>query len=358
MKRIYLRLALLLVLLGLAIGIQYLLAFSDAALRGYVRYVFLPLQRLRSWLFNELPFSMGDLLYVGLCLVLLLLLFRSLYYLVRMRQYPGDFWRAFLRLIRFPVILYLWFLLLWGGNYARKPLSVSWTGVTEWNDSALYQLTHGLVLKLNNERRQVVNFPNLKKVNQQAAELYRQRFGSQLPAFKVKPTSLGYMLNYLGIQGYYNPLTGEAQFNRFIPDFMHPFVVCHEMAHQAGIAAEDDANLLAYIIGAESELPAFRYSAFFNLFVYAYSGLKARDSAAASEIFALLNPQSRNDLETLRRMNQKYRSGFRRISSSLYDDYLRFHGQREGIGTYSDVTRWVYYWEYTNNKKAQISLEP
>lgn len=359
MKRIYLRIGFIVGLLIAIFALQLSLSHSEAALVFYIRHIFQPLQQARSFLFNNLPFSLGDTVYLLIALLALLLIIRTIYFLFTIRKNKNDFFVELLRLITLPTVVYFLFLVFWGGNYSRKPLSATWKQqASTWDSTALISITRTLVDKMNEEQKQTLKFPNLKKLNKQANEYYHQYFGNRVARLKVKPTSLGYMLNYLGIQGYYNPLSGEAQFNRFIPVFMHPFVVSHEMAHQAGIAAEDDANLLAYIIGAESKDPAFRYSSYFNLFVYAYSDLKAKDSVSAQNIFAALNQQSKNDLDTLRANNRRYRSSFRKFTTSLYDDYLRFHGQIDGIQTYSDVTRWVYYWEQSTKQKADLVVCP
>ncbi|WP_118976142.1 DUF3810 family protein [Taibaiella koreensis] len=358
-RRNYLRIGAIVVLLVLILIFQYTLSNSESFLGFYIRDIFLPLQKGRSNLLNGISVSLGDILYLLLALLLLLVLIRTLYFLFTFRKNKGDLLTESLRLVMLPLFIYFIFLLFWGGNYARKPLSASWDlEMLQWDTPALIDLNEQLVKGMNAEQQQPIVYSNLERTNVLANNLYHQRFGDRLPRLKVKPTSLGYMLNYLGIQGYYNPLSGEGQFNRFIPLFMHPFVVSHEMAHQAGIAAEDDANLLAYVLGAESSIPAFRYSAYFNLFLYAYSDLQVRDSIAARQIFAHLNQQSRNDMDTLRAMNRRYRSKFRRISTSLYDEYLRFHGQTEGINTYSDVTRWVYFREHAQKKEADLNVCP
>ncbi len=359
MKSIYIRLALLALLLILVFGLQYAIGHSEPALLFYIRHIFLPLQRGRSYLFNGIPLSVGDILYLILALLLLLILIRSVYFLFTYRKNKTDFWIELLRFLTLPLAVYTFFLFFWGGNYARPPLAAGWDLKTlKWDTSALIQLNRSLVQRMNEEQVLQPRFADLKTLNSMANTYYHERFGNRLPRLQVKPTSLGYMLNYLGIQGYYNPLSGEAQFNRFIPRFMHPFVLTHEMAHQAGIAAEDDANLMAYIICVESKNTAFRYSAYFNLFLYAYADLKAKDSLVAKGIFATLNQQSKNDMDTLRAMNKRYRSKFRLISTSLYDDYLKLHGQRDGINTYNDVTRWVYFWEHTDKKRANLMVCP
>jgi hypothetical protein len=358
-KGIYLRTGFLLFLILAIILFQFSLSHSEAFLVFYIRNIFRPLQQFRSFLFNGLPFSMGDVVYLLLALLLLLITTRLVYFIFTFRKNLTDLKTEFLRFLLFPSLIYLLFLLFWGGNYARKPLSANWDLSTlKWDTAALISLNEDLVQKMNEIQVRAVSYTNLKNTNLQANKLFHQRFADKIASLKVKPTSLGYMLNYLGIQGYYNPLSGEAQFNRFIPLFMHPFVVSHEMAHQAGIAAEDDANLLAYVIGSESNIPAFRYSAYFNLFLYAYSDLKSKDSVIAHHIYDKLNLQSKNDMDTLREMNKRYRSSFRRFTSSMYDEYLRIHGQREGINTYNDVTRWVYFKDHSAQKKADLEVCP
>ena len=359
MKRIYLRIGLIVFLLLFIIIVQYSLHHSESFLVFYIRNIFLPLQSWRSALLNKVPVSMGDMLYLLLALLLLVIFIRIGYFLVTFRKNKQDLLIEVLRLIEFPLGIYLIFLLFWGGNYARKPLSSQWDlKALTWDNTALISLNDSLVTQMNRELIRKISYGSFEATNAIANNLYHQRFGDRLPWLRVKPTSLGYMLNYLGIQGYYNPISGEGQFNRFIPVFMHPFVICHEMAHQAGIAAEDDANLLAYVIGSESSVPAFRYSAYFNLFLYAYSDLQVRDSVAARHVFAGLNQQIRNDMDTLRAMNRRYRSKLRGFSTSLYDEYLRMHGQHEGINTYSDVTRWVYFREHVAEKKADLMVCP
>lgn len=358
-KGIYRRAGSLLFLIPAIFLFQYALSHSDGFLVFYIRSIFRPLQQFRSFVFNNLPFSAGDGLYLLLTLLLLTIMIRLIYFLFTFRKNGHDLKTELLRLLLFPAIIYFLFLLFWGGNYARKPLSANWDlSALQWDTTALISLNEELVQKMNDIQLHAVTYTSLPNTNQQANTLFHQRYADKVAVLKVKPTSLGYMLNYLGIQGYYNPFSGEAQFNRFIPLFMHPFVVSHEMAHQAGIAAEDDANLLAYVIGSESNIPAFRYSAYFNVFLYAYSDLKSKDSLTAHQIYAKLNQQSKNDMDTLREMNRRYRSSFRRISSSMYDEYLKIHGQRDGINTYNDVTRWVYFKNHSPQKRADLEVCP
>jgi hypothetical protein len=181
---------------------------------------------------------------------------------------------------------------------------------------------------------------------------------TRLLGLKAKSSLYGFFMQYLGIQGYYNPFTGEAQVNRFLPSFMLPFVVCHEMAHQSGIAAEDDANLLAYTLCAVSPDKDFSYSGYFNLWLYTQSRLKRMDSVLANGLLAQLNPVSTGHLDTLRAIRRKYRSGISDYSGVLYDSYLRMHHQKDGINSYNNVAFTAWAWELRRDGRKVVLAIP
>ena len=160
---------------------------------------------------------------------------------------------------------------------------------------------------------------------------------TKLHGLNTKASAFGYFMQYLGVQGYYNPWTGEAQVNRFLPPFMLPFVMCHEMAHQSGIAAEDDANLLAYALCTTAPDSTFSYSGYFNLWLYTHGRLRMSDSSIAKSLEATIHPLVIAQRDTLRAIRKKYRSEVGKWSSSFYDGYLRAHNQRGGLDSYADV---------------------
>ncbi|MEI8280426.1 MAG: DUF3810 family protein, partial [Bacteroidota bacterium] len=168
---------------------------------------------------------------------------------------------------------------------------------------------------------------------------------TKMHGLKVKPSFFGFFMQYLGIQGYYNPFTGEAQVNRFLPTFMLPFVICHEMAHQSGIAAEDDANLMSYVLGTTVNDTSFNYSCYLNLWLYANSRLRIKDSVLANIFRNELNPISCRHLDTLRAIRYKYHTEVGVYSSQLYDVFLRWHHQKDGIESYSRVASSAWIWE-------------
>jgi hypothetical protein len=172
----------------------------------------------------------------------------------------------------------------------------------------------------------------------------------------AKPSVFGFWMQHLGIQGYYNPFTGEAQVNRFLPSFMLPYVITHEMAHQSGIAGEEDANLLAYVVSAQAQDPAFRYSAYFNLWLYTHARLRMADSVKADLLKDQLNSITLGHLDTLREIRRRYRSDFSEYSGELYDSYLKMHNQKDGIRSYNRVASSAWAWEQRKVKDTVIHL--
>ena len=77
----------------------------------------------------------------------------------------------------------------------------------------------------------------------------------QKMASNVKEVALSELMSYTHITGVYTYFTGEANINCVFPDYTIPFTMAHEMAHQRGIAREDEANFVAFLVCLESDDP-------------------------------------------------------------------------------------------------------
>lgn len=339
---------LFLVLIFLII-IHYLLSYSAETISIYSRYIFRPFQNVRNILFGSLPFSFGDILYVAGGIALTLLVVRWILYTAKIKTYGHNLLSSFIRTLSAFVIVYIIFFLGWGGNYYKPTLTKHWkldTVAWDRSDSFLVKFDRFLVDKLNAYAPHYKDL-SFDEVDKRSRSFYKKYTDSEtkMRGLNAKPSVFGNLMEYFAIQGYYNPFTGEAQVNRNLPGFMLPFVVCHELAHQSGIAAEDDANLLAYAIGTRVDDPSFRYSSYLNVWLYTNSKLRILDSVRAKAFQDELNPLSVAHLDTLRTIRRKYRSIFRRYSGFLYDNYLRLHNQQKGLDTYDDVAGSAWAWE-------------
>ena len=129
--------------------------------------------------------------------------------------------------------------------------------------------------------------------------------------------------------------------NTTVPIFIQPFTTCHEMGHQLGYAKENEANFAGYLSAKSSRDPAFRYSAYFDLYIYAASELYERDSTMLKPIREELKPVVREDFKDLRRFLDQYKNPLEPYIRRLYGRYLKANNQPQGIQTYNEVTAWM-----------------
>jgi hypothetical protein len=337
----------LFVLILLVLIIQFVFPHNLLLASFYNSYIFRPFQSIRNILFGTIPFSVGDILYLAAGFVIVAMAIRWIYLLVRVRTQHHELAHSFMNSIITFGTVYLLFFVGWGGNYYKSTLTKFWhlPVATQSPKEAIIAYDSFLINKLNALAPDYHGF-SFGETNKRAKTYYNTLTDSRtrLRSMKAKPSIYGYFMQYLGIQGYYNPFTGEAQVNNMLPEFMLPFVICHEMAHQSGIAAEDDANLLSYAICTVAPDSSFAYSGYFNLWLYTQSRLKATDSVLAKEYMAKLNPISKSQLDTLRAIRRKYRSSVSEYSGQLYDSYLRMHNQKDGIASYDNValSAWAF----------------
>src|SRR5690606_14735208 len=143
--------------------------------------------------------------------------------------------------------------------------------------------------KVNEQRSSLnENYPTKKEMFNRAEDIFHNS-AEKYPVFKYKnasfkPSLCAWLGNHSGLTGYYNPLSGEAQVNTLVPEFLQPFIALHEIAHQVGYAKEDEANFVAFLVMKESSDTLFRYSGYLDLFLYANRNLYYADSSIAQEI--------------------------------------------------------------------------
>jgi hypothetical protein len=202
-----------------------------------------------------------------------------------------------------------------------------------------------LLLKVNESKQALINqnatYPTNKDLFKRAFACY-QDAGKTYSFLKYKNISVkssiyGWLGNYFGFTGYYNPFSGEAQVNTSVPKFMQPYTTCHEMAHQLGFAKEEEANFAGYLAIASSTDTLFQYSAYLDLFVYANRELFFADSVSAKNAAAQLLPEVKADIKEWRDFLRRHKNPVEPIIRWAYGNYLRANQQPKGMYSYDDV---------------------
>ena len=335
------------IVVALLVVLQWGMPGHPGMVAWYSRYIFHPFQAARGALLGWLPFSLGDALYLAVAALLVFTVGKWFYFLARFRSRRGHLLASVLQTCSVAGIAYIIFFLGFGGNYYKQPLARTWSlPVAQWDEARdLAAYDSSLIARLN-ALAPAYRDLSFGEANAAARDAYRTHTTNPagMRGVRAKPSMYGGIIRHIHVQGYYNPFTGEAQVDAGQPAFMQPFVMLHEMAHQSGIAAEGDANLLAYALCANSADPAFQYSGALNVWLYTHARLHTMDSARANALLAGLNPLTRAQRDTLRAIRRSYRGAVGEWAGSFYDGYLKLHQQRKGIRSYNAVTEqaWAY----------------
>ena len=180
-----------------------------------------------------------------------------------------------------------------------------------------------------------------EKIDEKYPLLGIKNFDSVAKEVKCSPA-----MTAVDILGIYTFFTGEANINVHYPDYNIPFTVAHELAHQRGIAREDEANFLAFAVTVSSGDSYIRYSGYLNAFEYMASALAQSEKEAVSAVYSDLDERIYDELVAMSRFyHENDFPLFSKISSFLNDRYLKANGT-EGIVSYSSVVRFlVAYYE-------------
>lgn len=144
---------------------------------------------------------------------------------------------------------------------------------------------------------------------------------------RVKPVLSSEVMSYMHITGVYSFFTGEANLNVGFPDYTLPFTAAHELAHQRGIAREDEANFVAFLVCMDSTDPYIRYSAYLNVYEYVANALWSADRDLYYKATAHLNAEVKDEMVAYNRFYEKYKeSTVSQVSGSINNSYLQSQG--------------------------------
>ena len=145
------------------------------------------------------------------------------------------------------------------------------------------------------------------------------------------------LFSAMNFTGFYSPYTGESNLNVDSPACLLPANIAHELAHQRGIASEQECNFLAVAAAVSSEAPAYQYSGYLMGYIHLSNALYRADPERWAEIRGLLPEEAAADL----RYHSAYWAQFEgltaKVSTAIYDNALRAYGQTAGIQSYGTV---------------------
>ena len=349
-------------LLALALAIK-VFSLNEAWVETYYTYGFYPFfSKLLRILFGWIPFSIGDLGYIGAFIFLVVKAWKLIRLLAKRKVQEYLSWILFGKYLKLVLWIYIVFNVFWGLNYNRLGIAHQLgLQVQPYNAADIYALSSALQQQLNFYAAQVDSVKRLsldhnKTLFKESVEAYG-KLSPQYPFLRyeqpsIKPSLFSHIGQFFGFTGYYNPFTGEAQLKTSVPTFVKPFIVCHEMGHQLGYAKENEANMVAFLSGRVSNHTEFRYSAYWDVYTYAIRELRRYDTTGFKELRKTVHPQFKKDYQAYLDYLYENRNIVEPLMSEFYDSYLKMNNQPKGKATYNEVVAWLIAYMKKYGKEA------
>jgi len=310
----------------------YLISKTEKGIYFFERLFSLS-QNFRVKLIKYIPFSVGDIFYFVICILLIVIL------IFLFKQNTRNFSMKFL-LISIN-ILYFSYQIFWGMLYFQKPLlsrkKIKPIDTEILKPLAEYYFQECIKLRkqLPGEVFKIGNIVDLKKEikTQQKNVALKYSKGNNID-IALKPSIYSLPMSFTGILGYYNPFTSESQYNSSVPDTEIPFTLAHETAHQIGFAREEEANFIAYIIGESTTNPEIKYSVYWFALKNILYNIAKQDLEFSQNIIQNFPENILNDYKFERKFRKEHQGKLRDFFAFTNNLFLKSNRQ-EGSITYN-----------------------
>jgi hypothetical protein len=257
-----------------------------------------------------------------------------------------------LRVAAAAALVYLAFLVVWGLNYRREPLTrrLAFESERVAGDAAS-RLARAAARRATDLRSQLAGSGGRAREGKPgaavldgpswagAAALITPAFDSvqrQLapvdPAVGGRPkrSMLGYYFERAGVDGMTAPFFLEVLVSPAVLPLERPFVTAHEWAHLAGYADEAEANFVGWLVCLQGP-PAAEYSGQLALLMHLLGALPREESARLART---LSPGVRADMQAVVARDARTSPRVRAASWRVYDRYLKANRVEKGVASY------------------------
>ena len=341
----------------LAVALIYALRVDEGAMLWVYEHVTHPYHLFMSKLCSHFAFSAAELVYAAAILGLAAYLLWCVYRLIRFPEKLWQLYRLVLTLAMAGAVFWAGLSVMWTPCYYAPgfaeqsgvddgPLELEeLETVTRWFAALASEYADEVPRDENGacttDRDSVLD--RAAGVFEGAAELYPFLDGE---ALRPKPIRFSRIMSYLDFTGFFFPMTGEANLNMDSPVFLLPSTSQHEIAHQRGVAMEQECNFVAVLSCLESEYADFRYAGAALAYIYLGNALAGADYEAYTEIYYSLSDTVRADFKAQSAYWDEFRdSAAQKASNTVYDSFLKSNGQELGMQSYGAcVNLLVHYY--------------
>ena len=306
----------------------------------YDKYYFTPINTFSEFLFGRFEFSFGDILY----LILPFLLYSQI-----KKSHPRR--KNTFIFIKFSLVIYIIFQIQWGVNYHRTPLHKKLSLKSNYTFELLKKETKKIIDKTNQIHKKLSNNDTVaidlifnKKfiIDESIQSLKKVEFINDIKIPKnIKISTFSTINSYMGFGGYINPITLEAQINDNTPRLFLPTTITHEISHQLGYAAEDEANFIGILSCMKSENDFISYCGHVQAVRYLLNEIFNINSELYKKMVKELNTGVKKNIAEAAAEIDEYKNPLEPLFKKFYDNFLKINNQPKGIKSYNSVVNLI-----------------
>lgn len=351
-------------LISAVIIILHLLTRNNKALMVRISENFVrPYHQTVARLLNRLPFSAAEVIIWIAGIAAAAFVTYGVIRLIWGKEKLKRLYKTILPLVSFALLVYALFSVFWGTYYYADDF-ISRSGLKNEKISVeqLKTVTEYFADMANEYSEQITRDekgfyrPNREKILEMSPELY-ENVEDKFPclegeALKAKPFKFSKLLSYTDFTGFFFPFTGEANVNADFPPNLFPSTVAHELAHQRGIAKEQEANFAAVLVSLEYGQLDFVYSAALLAYTHLGNALYKADYEAWKEISGNLSDYVLLDFAENREYWKQFEGPAKTTMNTVYEGFLQSYDQKLGMKSYGaciDLLVNYYYDEALKN---------
>ncbi len=325
------------------VALKIISNFPDVVENLYSNGLYIYISKGMRYAFGWLPISVGDIMYTLLSVYVLRWLIRNRSRIIKdTKQWIIDVLAAV-------SVGYFAFHILWALNYYRLPLHQSLNIENNYTTEALISLTESLTKKVNTIHLDITKNDSVKvhmpysktKLLAMIPEGYKS-LSEKFPHLAYEPKSIktsiySTPLTYMGFSGYLNPFTNEAQIDGLIPSFKFPTTGSHEVAHQLGYAAENEANFIGSMAAMQHRDIYFQYSGYAFALRHCLNEVYRRDPNQYKTLLEQINKGVTENYKEVQDFWNGYENPLEPLFKSSYNNFLKANNQSKGMDSYSYV---------------------
>ncbi len=304
-----------------------------------------PYHQTVAGILNGVHFSVAEVLIISAGIGVIAYLIYSIVRLICQKERLKLLYKTILPLLSFALLVYALFSVFWGTYYyaddfiSRSGLKNEKISVEQLKTVTQYfaDMANEYSQKVERDEKGFYR-PDREEIMRMSPELY-ENIEDEFPCLegkvlRAKGFKFSKILSYTDFTGFFFPFTGEANVNVDFPQNLFPSTVAHELAHQRGIAKEQEANFAAVLSSLEYGQEDFVYSAALLAYTHLGNALYKADHEAWKEIYSSLNDYVLLDFAENRAYWKQFEGPAQSTMNTVYEGFLQSYDQKLGMKSY------------------------